>query len=773
MEWPAMLGAALLLGLLLCYPLAMLACRNKVPLRLPYRKQRRRGLSPAHQVSISPQAALTAALLPQHEGPCQLPTLLNLLHQQWQQLGLGARTLRDSELAVLARRAGFSSGLQPGQPPMSAAALQRFAAWLAPQLAVLRAMGPGVYACQTAQLVCGFDIDRGEAEAALAAHDPGTFCLRLSSMPGHLVDVNGPCPLLAIANVLLLRNQIQLPAGVGEVSQSRLVEMVAGYLLDANSLEGERNTALSEEQRASLAHNLSDAIALLPKLTTGIDVNVRFHDIAGFEYTPETAVFDLLDMPLVHGWLVDPQDAPTAAAVGHKTYNELVVQLVNALAREATPRQLTPSGSLTGKQLSPRAAAAVAAAQQAQPQQAQPQQQSPGQAAGQLSAEQLSAALRQTLQVSVPAQREVDSLSSGPPSAKSAGGGMGGGEASRAASVASMPTSASMQSFVNRMLTDLVADAFTSQAVTPSYTSHGTGALPDVSTSEALRSSSNAEDGDEATSALRAAMSAGGSTGEPLAIATLPAEQPDEVAAGGAAEAGTAAAIAAGAGAGAAAASGAASGGGSNATSPGEAAVREALLVQQFLDGHPSQLTFHGLVALQEGLRPNQLAVFFRNNHFSTLFKHEGQLYALVTDEGFQYETDVVWEHICDVSNDTQLVDGQFRPFVPHASHDAARERQAAAHDAQWAAAAATGEHTHDSDLALAMQLQAEEEERVRQEEQRRAAAAARQQEEQRRQAAQRAAAAQQVLPSQRRQSGSPGGGKKKKDKSDSSCSIM
>lgn len=42
-----------------------------------------------------------------------------------------------------------------------------------------------------------------------------------------------------------------------------------------------------------------------------------------------------------------------------------------------------------------------------------------------------------------------------------------------------------------------------------------------------------------------------------------------------------------------------------------------------------------------------------------------------------------------DVSNDTQLVDGEFRPFVPHASHEQARERQAAAHDAEWAAAAA------------------------------------------------------------------------------------
>jgi hypothetical protein len=32
-------------------------------------------------------------------------------------------------------------------------------------------------------------------------------------------DVNGPCPLLAIANVLLLRDELHLPAGVGEVSQ--------------------------------------------------------------------------------------------------------------------------------------------------------------------------------------------------------------------------------------------------------------------------------------------------------------------------------------------------------------------------------------------------------------------------------------------------------------------------------------------------------------------------------------------------------------------------
>ncbi len=40
---------------------------------------------------------------------------------------------------------------------------------------------------------------------------------------------------------------------------------------------------------------------VLPKLCTGIDVNVRFHDPKSFEPTPEVSVFDLLDIELLHG----------------------------------------------------------------------------------------------------------------------------------------------------------------------------------------------------------------------------------------------------------------------------------------------------------------------------------------------------------------------------------------------------------------------------------------------------------------------------------------
>ena len=45
-----------------------------------------------------------------------------------------------------------------------------------------------------------------------------------------------------------------------------------------------------------------------------------------------------------------------------------------------------------------------------------------------------------------------------------------------------------------------------------------------------------------------------------------------------------------------------------------------------------------------------QLFVFFRNNHFSTLLKKNGELYLLVTDMGYLRESAVVWERLIEVS---------------------------------------------------------------------------------------------------------------------------
>jgi hypothetical protein len=68
-----------------------------------------------------------------------------------------------------------------------------------------------------------------------------------------------------------------------------------------------------------------------------------------------------------------------------------------------------------------------------------------------------------------------------------------------------------------------------------------------------------------------------------------------------------------------------------------------------------------------EGLKEHQLAVLFRNNHFNALFKQEGALYMLVTDQGYLHEPDVVWERLDAVDGNTQMCGCDFRPFRPHA----------------------------------------------------------------------------------------------------------
>ena len=64
---------------------------------------------------------------------------------------------------------------------------------------------------------------------------------------------------------------------------------------------------LSEEEKLNYEQNMSDAIAVFSKLQTGIDVNVKFKAVSSFECTPEITVFDVLRIPLYHGWLPDPQ----------------------------------------------------------------------------------------------------------------------------------------------------------------------------------------------------------------------------------------------------------------------------------------------------------------------------------------------------------------------------------------------------------------------------------------------------------------------------------
>ncbi|XP_030911764.1 ubiquitin carboxyl-terminal hydrolase MINDY-2 [Geospiza fortis] len=122
--------------------------------------------------------------------------------------------------------------------------------------------------------------------------------------------------------------QIKLPPMMEIITAEQLMEYLGDYILDAKPKE------ISEIQRLNYEQNMSDAMAILHKLQTGLDVNVKFTGVRVFEYTPECIVFDLLDIPLYHGWLVDPQVADIVKAVGNCSYNQLVEKIISCKQSE-------------------------------------------------------------------------------------------------------------------------------------------------------------------------------------------------------------------------------------------------------------------------------------------------------------------------------------------------------------------------------------------------------------------------------------------------------
>uniref|UniRef100_A0A4X2LKF8 Ubiquitin carboxyl-terminal hydrolase n=1 Tax=Vombatus ursinus TaxID=29139 RepID=A0A4X2LKF8_VOMUR len=175
--------------------------------------------------------------------------------------------------------------------------------------------------------------EEGEAAQVLAASKerfPGQSVYHIKwiqwkeeNTPIITQNENGPCPLLAILNVLFLAWKVKLPPMMEIITAEQLMEYLGDYILDAKPKE------ISEIQRLNYEQNMSDAMAILHKLQTGLDVNVKFTGVRTFEYTPECIVFDLLDIPLYHGWLVDPQITDIVKAVGNCSYNQLVEKIIS------------------------------------------------------------------------------------------------------------------------------------------------------------------------------------------------------------------------------------------------------------------------------------------------------------------------------------------------------------------------------------------------------------------------------------------------------------
>ncbi|XP_063899905.1 ubiquitin carboxyl-terminal hydrolase MINDY-1-like isoform X2 [Zophobas morio] len=164
---------------------------------------------------------------------------------------------------------------------------------------------------------------------------------------------NGSCPLLAICNILILRSQLRLPRDTNSVTDEVLYSLLVDLL----------NCIMSRQSSSAFQLRISDCLEIFPQLQTGLDVNVKFSKVTGFEFTRQLEIFDVFGIKLYHGWLPDPETDAGASLLENLSYNQAVEKLLLLQSEDSTeeeklegallelffqsyPTQLTPYGLL-------------------------------------------------------------------------------------------------------------------------------------------------------------------------------------------------------------------------------------------------------------------------------------------------------------------------------------------------------------------------------------------------------------------------------------------
>uniref|UniRef100_A0A7N0RBH3 MINDY deubiquitinase domain-containing protein n=1 Tax=Kalanchoe fedtschenkoi TaxID=63787 RepID=A0A7N0RBH3_KALFE len=628
--------------------------------------------------------------------------------------------------------------------------------------------------------------------------------------PIILQNENGPCPLLSICNVLLLKNNLNLSPDLPEVSQEKLLSLVAERLIDANSNFEDKDPDYVKNQQ----QNIADAIDLLPRLTTGIDVNLKFTGIRDFEFTPECAIFDLLDIPLYHGWIVDPQDQETANAIGSKSYNRIMSELVSLETRSMDGSYKDDFVDLSAATT---AALGIPSPSISRGRSFDESHQSVAEDANNMKKGDLEekAALLRALKLSEDSySSSKDDFTSPKPNTKeqslndseigvetlqvnqhgsldhvkqatSSTEQNGTGplpsapvvqndcenqtylvntsesvcstetfiEGRESLSHETNPLLPCVDSLQKSNVGDVVLNEYgncypchkvsvndttgiSAQGDTETFVSPESGPtstvtnnmlvcgasnfLPDNSKVGAL--SCNALDTEDSNSVIiktdSDSIDGCSRNVDEVSVPNIEAKEPiyegeefmlvsgkrvyenpepiyeGEVMLTEQADRGTL--------------------GGSTISCKFELTPTQGELVQNFLKTNASQLTISGLFCLQEGLKERELCVFFRNNHFNTMFKYDGELYLLATDQGYISQPDLVWEKLNEVNGNTVFMTSSFKDFKldSHIHSDTWNEQNAMANTADYLSKidiSAEAGSNFNSDLQLAIALQQQE----------------------------------------------------------------
>ena len=83
--------------------------------------------------------------------------------------------------------------------------------------------------------------------------------------------------------------------------------------------------------------------SLILFLITSSNTNCFIWQVSDFEYTKECIIFDLLNISLYHGWLLDPQEEDVATAIHSLTYNQLVERIIDN--KNSTDQELVSNTS--------------------------------------------------------------------------------------------------------------------------------------------------------------------------------------------------------------------------------------------------------------------------------------------------------------------------------------------------------------------------------------------------------------------------------------------
>jgi len=432
-----------------------------------------------------------------------------------------------------------------------------------------------------------------------------------------LQNENGPCPLLAAANALLLRGVISLPPScikTNSASIDDVVNTLAERALRVSGSDLDKDAAVppssceDRNRKEGREFQVDELLSIFPSLQYGMDVNPKLAaGPTGVEYTKNLSAFDLMGVELVYGWLVDPHDVETKEAIGTRTYNELVEVMVKGDDAKKEIQRL--EGLLEGLEEEVEALDEAAAIQlsQADAADTDTDARGPDQAEAQSESEE---------------KHDEEWVDISPSNTENKTHTDDNDNKDKDKDNDDKKDDKKDDKDDNGDDIDK-DDKDETKTDTPAPTQDNDDNKTGTDLTDVKDFLHNLDNDLEFSNRLDS---------DPTLLAQTKRHQITTT---------------------------------QTLLATQHQIQTASSLVTTFLTSTSNQLTIHGLSVLNHYVRENSIYVFFRNNHFATLTKESGVLYLLVTDLGYAGVNEVVWEKLDDVTGDTEYTDDLFEASKP------------------------------------------------------------------------------------------------------------